>query len=173
MAKYTLLLSEYLKDGFSLPSSFSLIDGFKEAFIGKYCDKEIGFETEELFQIKLEARANLVMQNYADKIAKRAAWWAKAESPAKTYYSKDSLTSSHGSQKTQNTELPIDSQTAEPNAITEAEAYEDKDERIIERTNSGQDAGEVIEMLNFLNKDVSTLVEKCLGEFKNLFMGVY
>lgn len=57
MAKYTELFSEYLEGGGELPAAFSQIDGFEDLFIGHFIDKEIGFETEVLFTIKLETKA--------------------------------------------------------------------------------------------------------------------
>ena len=88
MAKYTMLLAEYLQKGGQLPASFALIDGFEDLFVARYCDHEIGFETDALFYIKLEYVANLVMQVYADKIATRAFYWTKANNPVKSYYEK-------------------------------------------------------------------------------------
>ena len=45
---------------------------FKDAFILNYCDREIGFETEELFALKLEARAKLVLPFYISKLKQLA-----------------------------------------------------------------------------------------------------
>ena len=64
MAKYTMTLAEYMARGGALPSSLDLIEGFREHFIGRYFDKEIGFETDALFSLKLEALANLVIPSY-------------------------------------------------------------------------------------------------------------
>ena len=69
MAKYTELFAEYLESGGELPAAFDEIVGFKDLFIGHFIDKEIGFETEVLFAIKLETNANLVIGVYADSIA--------------------------------------------------------------------------------------------------------
>ena len=41
------------------------------------------------------------------------------------------------------------------------------------KEDNGETIDEVMRMLDFLNKDVTTLVEKCLNEFKTLFMAVY
>lgn len=68
MAKYTELLSEYIEHGGELPAVFDTIKGFTDLFIGKYCDKEIGFETPILFEIKLNAKANIVIPAYAQRI---------------------------------------------------------------------------------------------------------
>lgn len=173
MAKYTMLLAEYLAKGGALPSSFALIEGFESAFIGRYCDHEIGFETMELFSIKLEAKADLIMQAYADRIAERAYYWAKVENPTKVYYEKANTSYDMGKQKIKTTELPFDSETADPNLINENDPYHNEDEREVRKEDNGETIDEVMRMLDFLNKDVTTLVEKCLNEFKTLFMAVY
>lgn len=173
MAKYTMLLAEYLAKGGALPSSFALIDGFENAFIGRYFDKEIGFETMELFALKLEAKADLIMQAYKERIAERAYYWAKVENPAKVYYEHAHTKYNMGEQKISTTELPFDSETAEPNVINKNEAYENNDARFGMKKEQGASIDELMRMLDFLNKDVTTLVEKCLNEFKPLFMAVY
>lgn len=69
MAKYTETLGEYLDNGGTLPAVFSQIEGFEELFTANYVEREIGSETEDLFKIKLELTANLVIPRYADRIA--------------------------------------------------------------------------------------------------------
>ena len=173
MAKYTMTLAEYLAKGGALPSSFALIDGFENHFIGRYCDHEIGFETDALFSIKLEAKANLVMQAYKDKIDARALYWAKVPNPTKVYYELATTNYDMGKQRIQTTELPFNGQDAEPNVVNENDPYHNQDERETRREENGETLDDVLRMLEFLNKDVVTLVEKCLNEFNNLFMKVY
>lgn len=85
MAKYTELLAEYLEAGGALPASFEDIEGFRDLFIGEYCDKEIGFETPILFTIKLQARANLLIPPYKDRINELEAIIDKLSNPTKTH----------------------------------------------------------------------------------------
>lgn len=68
MARYTELFAEWLQDGGELPAVFDQIEGFADLFVGHFCDSEIGVETPELFGVKLEARANLVVPEYAEHI---------------------------------------------------------------------------------------------------------
>lgn len=173
MAKYTMTLAEYLARGGALPSSFALIDGFENHFIGRYCDKELGFETDALFSIKLEAKANLVMQAYKDKIDARALYWAKVPNPTKVYYELATTNYDMGKQRIQTTELPFNTQMAEPNVVNENDPYHNEDKRETRREENGETLDDVLKMLDFLNKEVVTLVEKCLDEFDNLFMKVY
>lgn len=173
MAKYTMTLAEFIERGGVLPASFSKIDGFEEHFKGRYFDCEIGFETPELFEKKLKAKADLIMQAYADRIRVRATYWTRAENPAKTYYEINNTVYNIGKQKSKSTELPFNSLTAEPNLINESDAYKNDDKRTIQRQEDGQSIDELMRMLDYLNKDVTTLVQKCLEDFKTLFMAIY
>ena len=78
---HTELFTQYIANNggadSALPSLFDkipsiTIDGeitsFKDAFVLNFCDREIGFETEALFALKLEGRAKLVIPRYAHKL---------------------------------------------------------------------------------------------------------
>lgn len=227
MAKYTMLLAEYLERGGQLPASFSLINGFTDLFKKHYCDKEIGFETELLFFMKLDEKADLYMQAYADKIQRLATAWNVFDAPVKTRYVVDDRTFnagarketfgggarketlsagarketlSAGAQHAETTELPFDSQNAEPNVLSDTDAYEnvtdndayedvkdndaytdtrdndaykdtEKKETTIEE--SGEDHDEAVRSIEFLNSKVYSLLNELLLVFKPCFMGVY
>ena len=173
MAKYTELLAEYLQGGGLLPASFAQIDGFENLFVGRYCDHEIGFETEELFRIKLEHKADLLIPKYKERIDLLASYWTKAENPTKVYYERATTQYNMGQQKIKTTELPFDASTAEPNIINQNDAYQNDDDREVRREENGENVDDVLKMLDFLNKAVSPLIEKLLNEFKDLFIGVY
>ena len=68
MAYFTETYLEWLEDGGQIPASFGLIEGFDKAFENRYCDREIGFETPELFQRKLDLRASEVMPIYSARL---------------------------------------------------------------------------------------------------------
>lgn len=78
---HTELFTQYIANNGgaenALPSLFDKVPNitiddevttFKDAFILNFCDREIGFETEELFALKLEARAKLVLPFYINKL---------------------------------------------------------------------------------------------------------
>lgn len=82
---HTELLTQYIANNGgaenALPSLFDKVPNitiddevttFKDAFILNFCEREIGFETEELFALKLESRAKLVLPFYIDKLKKLA-----------------------------------------------------------------------------------------------------
>ena len=173
MAKYTMLLAEYLQKGGQLPASFSLIQGLEDLFVAKYCDHEIGFETDELFRIKLEYKANLLIPMYKQRIDMLSAYWTKAENPTKVFYEKSTTLTNIGNQKNTTTDLPFNSVTAEPNSISDLGERQDTGKTEIRREENGETADEVLRIIDFLNKEVNPLIEKLLNEFKTLFMGVY
>ena len=84
-AEHTEFFSEYIANNGgaenALPSLFDKVPNitiddevttFKDAFILNFCDREIGFETEELFALKLESRAELVLPFYINKLKQLA-----------------------------------------------------------------------------------------------------
>lgn len=173
MAKFTELFSEYLERGGLLPASFSQIEGFENLFKLHYCDKEIGFETETLFAMKLEAKANMVIPIYADKISRLATAYLGFDEPAKTFYEHIVVGTTIGEQNGSTTELPFDSPNALPSVKNHFDEYENGEDRVTERRDAGETIDEKIRQIDFINKEVTSLLEKCLKEFKNLFMGVY
>ena len=173
MAKYTMLFAEYLERGGACPASFSLISGFEEIFKKHYCDKEIGFETEALFFMKLDEKADLFMQLYADKISRLASAWTGYDTPAKVRYTEEYKTFNGGKQKAKTTELPFDSATAEASLINDTDAYENKDQRATTETESGKTIDEAQKAVEFLNTKVHSLLLDLLDVFKPCFMGVY
>lgn len=74
MAEYTIRLSDYLtKYGYTLPVAFDDVPAlndvsFSELFTQYYSDWEIGFETPELFQTKLNVHAQIICPFYTAKI---------------------------------------------------------------------------------------------------------
>lgn len=203
MAKFTELFSEYLERGGQLPASFALIDGFEDLFKMHYCDKEIGFETEALFFMKLERTARINMPFYADRIRRLASSYYNFDVPAKVHYestygnnkmgeqngrTSNNDTTNLGAQDSDTTELPFDSASGVPatkthvaptsnntagNGTTHADAYENSDTRQTERRESGYTPDEAMRAIEFLNGAVEPLIQKLLDEFKRLFMQVY
>lgn len=173
MAKYTMLLAEYLARGGVLPSSFALIEGFESIFLGQYCDHEIGFETDELFKIKLEHKANMLIPLYVERIRLRAEYWTKAINPTKVRYERATTQYNMGAQRITTAELPFDAVEATPSVINKNDEYTNDDVRELRHEENGETLDEVIKMLDFLNKEVNDLVMKLLEDFKPLFMAVY
>lgn len=82
---HTELFTQYIANNggaeSALPSLFDKIPSividdetttFKDAFVLNFCDREIGFETEALFALKLEGRAKLIIPRYVRKLEELA-----------------------------------------------------------------------------------------------------
>lgn len=165
MAKYTELLADYIDGGGELPAALDTISGFKDLFIGRYCDCEIGFETEYLFAKKLEHRANLVMPYYVQRLADLTRAANTMASPSKVRTTKVQ----GGEQSGQQYVLPLNSNTASPSAKSHTDAFENNDTS----TETGYTVDEALRVQEYYNNGVQMLLEKCLNEFKSCFMGIY
>ena len=173
MAKYTELLAEYLEAGGELPDVFDTIEGFEDLFIAHYCDKEIGFETEALFAVKLELYANIYVPKYAERITALATAWTNASNPTKVHYERYDTTVNAGAQRAQTTDLPFDATTATPSSVTASDAYINTDARITNREESGVTVDEAYNVIDRLNEEVFPIVLRLLRAFEPCFMGVY
>lgn len=173
MAKYTELFAEYIAGGGGLPSVFSTITGFENIFKGYYADKEIGFETEDLFAIKLETYANIYVPIYKQRIDDLTLAITGARNPTKVFYENYETYINAGKQKATTTDLPFDSTTAEPSSVTESDAYQNSDNKTTNRTESGATVNEAYYKIDKLNEAVKPLVKALLDEFKPCFMQIY
>lgn len=160
MAKYTETLQEYLQDN-ELPEEFEEIEGFENVFKAHFIDKEIGFETEELFKVKLSGRASLVIPMYKERIASINSYLTKIANPTKE------ITFEMGAQKSKTTELPINALTAEPSLVNDNDEYENT------QTEKDYSITNIISMIKFLKGEDANIITKLLGEFDSLFMQVY
>lgn len=166
MAKYTELFAEYLENEENeLPSVFAEIDGFSDLFIGYYADKEIGFETESLFQLKLETFANLFVPKYKEKIDAMEYFMENIENPTKTKRMIHDL----GEMNAFNWVLPFNSNTADPSAKSKTNATQNVDTDI----ESGFTPDEVVRIMEHLKEETQNLKLKLLDEFNPLFMMIY
>lgn len=177
MARFTELFSEYLDNGGLLPSTqFALIAGFEDLFKERYCASEIGFETETIFALKLDMKAKLVMPLYAARVAAVDNAIGRLSNPLKTRTEQRGYGKQHSESENDgsNTELPINATTAEPSNTAHSEASADVDYHEDNFTYSDYiTIDENLRIIDSLNESRKGLVEKCLDEFKNLFMAVY
>lgn len=165
MAYFTETYFEWLEDGGAIPASFGLIDGFEKAFENRYCDREIGFETPELFQRKLDLRASEVMPIYS---ARLTAFENLDYEPTKKNTSKATI----GKRKTSMADLPINAvSSTEPVPSTISATDEATDSQTNEA--SGFTPSERIEWEKALLERRTSILQTCLDEFEPLFMQVY
>lgn len=175
MALYTETLYDYINNGNTLPVVFNEIEGFSDLFFGFYFDREIGFETEEIFKHKLEAFANVYVPVYKEKIALHVKYLTKLDNPAKTFYEKATTKINLGPTKARTNELPfvepIDTAlTPQPSSVSSTDAVENNNEL---QTFKDASIDESLRILDKLNEGVSNLTTQLLEAFKPLFMQIY
>lgn len=196
--KYTELFTEYIANNGgaenALPSLFDkvpnlTIDGeattFKDAFILNFCDREIGFETEELFALKLESRAKLVLPFYINKLkqlsgidyinAKRTESETRAITGNITDSGKDTNTRFKGENPLIDTDLTFNAK-----AVSEQEKNEvgygkntnttGSENVTREFTDSGIEARDLYERVL---KDTMNVWQEIFKKFDSLFMQVW
>ena len=196
--KYTELFTEYIANNGgaenALPSLFDKVpnlttDGevttFKDAFILNFCDREIGFETEELFALKLESRAKLVLPFYINKLkqlesidyinAKRSESETRAITGNITDSGKDTNTRFKGENPLIDTDLTFNAK-----AVSEQEKNEvgygkntnttGSENVTREFTDSGIEARDLYERIL---KDTMNVWNEIFKKFDSLFMQVW
>lgn len=178
MAKYTELLAEYLESGGELPAAFSQIEGFEDLFIGEYADHEIGFETPTLFALKLEARANLVIPTYVERIEAIKQANDILINPTKSRRKTGGITRKNGSQTVQNWDMPYNVNALPPTAhpTTQQTTGEREDKETYNDITDVEEGFTVSEALSYAERvtgSVNIIRRQLLNEFKNLFMQVY
>lgn len=179
-AKFTEYLADYLADN-ELPDEFNQIDGFDQLFVARYVDREIGFETENLFRIKLSLRASMVIPIYKQRIDQITNAIANIPTSQKTitesYSDSGSSDYEYGEQHSTLTELPLNETSALPNSEQSSDATHNtssySNERNTTRIEKGLTTLENYELIARLQSDIYNIKEKLLNEFESLFMGVF
>ena len=196
--KYTELFTEYIANNGgaenALPSLFDkvqsiTIDGevttFKDAFILNFCDREIGFEIEELFALKLESRAKLVLPFYINKLkqlesidyinAKRAESETRAITGNITDSGKDTNTRFKGENPLIDTDLTFNAKAVseqEKNEVGYGKNTNSTGSENVTRefTDSGIEARDIYERVL---KDTMNVWNEIFKKFDSLFMQVW
>lgn len=150
MALYTVTLADWLKHGFSLPALFNTIPtipgmNFKQMFESYYGEWEIGFETEEMFEMKLNLKTQLIVPLYIKKIE-----MINAEI--------DKIFENKTVRRTYLNNIEISTLTDENGNSAES----------VETQNST----ETINAINAVQNRLNSVYQNLLDEFKSLFMGL-
>lgn len=162
MAKYTETFLDYLNNGNDYPSSFNneTFPNLKDRFFARYCDCEIGYETEQLFAVKFAAIADVKIPLYAASVQSLAVSDKSIADPYKTTMQEN------GETKTSTTELPFDASTSSPSAVVKG------DKQTNYTTTKGWTFQEAVAWSDW-NEQIRDMEERLLNEFSDLFMKVY
>lgn len=186
----------------ALPDIFSKVPNiqnikFSDAFVLNFADREIGFETEALFAVKLEGRAELVIPFYLEKLDKlsQIKFSSALGTEEELYSGKDSDSttdsnnrSSNGKTDTTNIELPEINGSFDPNPEAASGQQRVSSEATETETGSGSRittyGKKVIRTHDITKPEAQDLIEKVeqetfniwkeiFKEFDSLFMGVW
>lgn len=170
MAFYTETLREYLNHGNELPESFGLIArtgyDFNTLFYEYYADREIGFETEELFALKVKKIADLYIPEYVKIIENYESVIEALKAKSKKT---ESLTE-NGKITTRQFDLPIAGATEgiNPSGIGETEPTSNKT-----TTTNDESADELTRKIDWLLGQEKNAIEQLLEKFERCFMQVF
>lgn len=187
----TILFGDYLINGGQLPDEFndelfSEIDlDIPALFTGKYVNREIGYETPELFYTKLCTRAGIVFPRYKEKFdtLRFITILDAAETETKDgSYDRESETKYGRTNKYSRYSNPYASTPADDASLTGHDESKDggKDnffERVTQnqmRTQkSGWNSQTALAVYEQIENDKANIVEDFLNEFENCFLQVF
>lgn len=172
MPKFTITLANYLQSH-ELPTIFNDIVGFSEIFILEYLDREIGFETEWLFEQKLLGRSNLVVPLYVERISKLKIIEEKLFTQLQVQRSESKLGNYNlGKQLQKVTNLPFNDDVTEPNTINESDEVLNSDEIMTTYAEDLHPSDLKLQYDEILNTE-KFILRRLLNEFNDLFMKIY
>ena len=166
MASYTEYFYEYIENGNEMPSVFDGVPSlngktFKEIFRTHFNAYEIGLETETLFKERLQAKADVVIPYYVDKISKLAGVENVFVGERNSKISRDNQNASY--LNTPNIETISNDNLA---GVLKDNTTENYNETF---TPKGTNKIEMIK--NYL--DIENLYNKLLNEFNSLFLFIW
>lgn len=170
MAFYTETLREYVLRGNEFPESFILINktgyDFSALFYEYYADREIGFETEELFSLKLKKVADMYIPEYVKIIENYNSVIEALKAKSKKT---ESLTE-NGKITTRQFDLPIAGETTgiNPSGIGETEPTTTKT-----TATNDESADELTRKIDWLMGQENNAIEQLLEKFERCFMQVF
>ena len=179
MAKYTELFSEWLRGGGELPTLFNDLPQFNELFIGTYADREIGFETEELFKLKLENMAQIIIPPYTQRHNDLNSLTVRILNPQTNIIKSGAIERRYGERQTNNydypaTTLPTEPDNYQPTQRNIANEYLDREEYMpLNEHHDGLNYNELAHLIDKLENNKTILLRECLKEFEPLFMQVF
>lgn len=174
MAKYTTSYADYVRNGGAVPTEFNNIDGFASMFMERYADREIGYETADIFAYKLQLKAALYIDDYKNRIAIYDALIAKIDEDMKRIVTENSDgTATIGAQRSTATALPFNAQTATPNQVNASDSSTNTDTTTVNRTETDYMTGAELQTRMELAARKRNLMNELLEKFESIFMGVY
>ena len=170
MAFYTETLREYINHGNQLPESFGLIAqtgyDFNTIFFEHFADREIGFETEELFALKVKKVADVWIPQYV-KIIRN---YDSTLEAIKANVTKTTVAENLGETTDKSYDLPTadDVSGITPTGVAKSLPIANKTETSVEQRPS-----DLEKKANWFTKMKDNAITSLLSKFENCFMQVF
>ena len=170
MAFYTETLREYISRGNELPESFNFIDktgyDFNTIFFEHFADREIGFETEELFALKVKKVADVWIPQYVKTIQNYESIIEALKAPSK----KSETITENEKITTRQFDLPVAGETdgINPSGIGETDPTRAKT-----TTTTDESPDELTRKVDWLLGQEKNALMDLLERFERCFMQVF
>ena len=170
MAFYTETLREYINHGNELPESFGLIAqtgyDFNTIFFEHFADREIGFETEELFALKVKKVADVWIPQYV-KIIRN---YDSTLEAIKANVTKTTVAENLGETTDKSYDLPNadDVSGITPTAVAKSSPLANETLTSVEKRPS-----DLEKKANWFTKMKDNAITSLLSKFENCFMQVF
>ena len=170
MAFYTETLREYINHGNELPESFGLIVqtgyDFNTIFFEHFADREIGFETEELFALKVKKVADVWIPQYV-KIIRN---YDSTLEAIKANVTKTTMTENLGETTDKSYDLPTadDVSGITPTGVAKSAPVANETVTSVEQRPS-----DLEKKANWFTKMKDNAITSLLSKFENCFMQVF
>lgn len=185
MARYTELFAEWLENGGKMPAVFDNVEvegePLADIFIAYYAAREIGFETPELFELKFNALAAILINDLIAGLQAYSGALMTMDDPTDTHIKTGAIKREYGERKRNFWENPtatsateIDLTDAGSQNITKDSVYTDT-----ETYNNLIDIGTVrsvsdgVAVYKALSEPAKNFFEVWLNKFDALFMQIY
>lgn len=185
MARYTELFSEWLENGGELPTSFYSIkigdSILSDIFAAQFAAREIGFETPELFELKLNAYAATLIPELKAGLDAYSGALSAMNTPLHTNTKNGVIQREYGERKRNIWDNPTATDAGEVDLtdvgsqnITvdsggiDTENYQDVTDVVVSKT-----ASDGIAIYQALSQPAQTFLEVWLAKFDPLFMQIY
>ena len=190
-ASYTEFLRDYLENN-ELPQALSIVDDafecdFKEVFTEHFLLREIGFDTEEVFNQKLNSQCNLYMNYYKEKAEGLKELFSNIFENSFSITQTNNLANTIVSDITNDTRVHYDTpadNSATPDTMPNS-AISNVDKNNYSRTGSNTNTGTITtlysknpkynsyEALTKFQEEFKNIIQECLNAFDCLFMQIF
>lgn len=111
-AKYTEYFADWLAGGGVFPAAFEYdgidpLPNLKVNFTAYYTDRELGLETEELFNFKFELYANIYISKYRQRAQELQQLYTQLTAPEKRHIKSGNFSRSYSPTVTKDFDLPV------------------------------------------------------------------